>query len=66
MQTWSHERLALALAREERERDIRDAAQARLLRSSARTSIRTSIGHSLIRFGHRLAADPPPRPARSR
>jgi len=49
---------------------IRDAADARLARAivapSGRRSVRRSVGHRIIRFGERLAAESQFSPARSR
>jgi hypothetical protein len=48
--------MRLDLARERHARDIEEAARMRLIDS--RSSIRRSLGHSIIRIGERLAAEP--------
>jgi hypothetical protein len=45
---------------------ITEASNERLSASSRPSRIRRSIGHSMIRIGERLAAEPPLQPARSR
>jgi len=63
--------IALRLAQEHRQRQIAEAAEHRLGRTSRRaerSSVRRSVGRSLIRLGHALAAEPEPtlQPARPR
>ena len=55
----------LQLSRERIERDIQHAAA---MRRAARSdsSLRRSVGHRIIRFGERLAAEPSLELARSR
>ncbi len=48
--------IRLHLAHERRQRDIEEAARERLL--DPRPSLRRSLGHSIIRIGERLAAEP--------
>ena len=48
--------IRLHLAHERRQRDIEEAARERLLGS--RRSLRRSLGHTIIRIGERLAAEP--------
>ena len=50
--------LALLLANEARDREIRDAARARRVTSQPRRSIRQAVGQSLVRVGERLAGEP--------
>jgi hypothetical protein len=45
---------------------ITEASNERLNASSRPSRIRQSIGHSIIRIGERLVAEPPLEPARSR
>jgi len=56
--------IALRLAQEHRQRQIAEAAEHRLGRSARtsadRSSVRRSVGRSLIRLGHALAAEPEP------
>jgi hypothetical protein len=61
----NHARYTLQLSQERIERDIQHAADTRrAARSEA--SIRRSVGHRIIRFGERLAAEPSLELARSR
>jgi hypothetical protein len=61
----NHARYTLQLSQERIERDIQHAADARrAARSEA--SLRRSVGHRIIRFGERLAAEPSLELARSR
>jgi hypothetical protein len=57
--------LQLRLANELLAQRLLDASNARLAASLARPSIRQSIGHSIIRIGERLAAEPNLQPART-
>jgi hypothetical protein len=50
--------LALFLANDARDREIRDAARARRVASQPRRSIRQALGQSLVRVGERLAGEP--------
>lgn len=63
MQT--HDRLALALAREFQQREIERAAIERRF-ASTRPSIRRSVGRRVIALGQRIAAEPSLGLARSR
>jgi hypothetical protein len=60
----------LRLAKERRQGQIREAAQAHLFGRSARPArrrpIRRALGSRIIAIGNRIAADPSMRPARSR
>ncbi len=58
--------LALFLAYEKREREFREAAEARRVSRPARASVRRSVGRSFVRFGQRLAGEPSLKPVRSR
>jgi hypothetical protein len=61
--------LRLRLANERIARANRQAARARLAeqaRQRPRPSLRWSVGRSMISIGRRLAAEPAPRPVRSR
>jgi hypothetical protein len=64
--------LQLRLAQEHRQRQIAEAAEHRLGRlardAADRGSVRRTVGRSLIRLGHALAAEPEPTllPARPR
>jgi hypothetical protein len=49
--------LALYLANEARERDIRAAADARRVNRQPRRSVRQAVGRSLVRAGERLAGE---------
>jgi hypothetical protein len=61
----SHAQYTLQLSQERIQRDIEHAANSRrAARSDA--SIRRSVGHRIIRFGERLAAEPSLELARSR
>ena len=55
----------LQLSKERIERDIQHAADSRRAARSD-SSIRRSVGHRIIRFGERLAAEPSLELARSR
>jgi hypothetical protein len=61
----SHAHLQLRLANELLAQRLLDASNARLAASVARPSMRRSIGHSIIRIGERLAAEPNFQPART-
>ena len=61
----SHAHLQLRLANELLAQRLLDASNARLAASLARPSMRRSIGHSIIRIGERLAAEPNLQPART-
>lgn len=63
MQNYAQHRLQLS--QERIERDIQHAADSRRAAHSE-TSIRRSLGHRIIRFGERLAAEPSLELARSR
>jgi hypothetical protein len=56
----------LLIARDLRSRQIRAAADERLSARDASLSVRRAVGHSLVRFGRWLAAEPSLKPARSR
>ena len=57
--------LALALAQEQRQREVeRIARERRIGRSSS--SVRRALGRRIIEIGARVAADPVPELARSR
>jgi hypothetical protein len=58
--------LALYLAQERREHEIRAAALERSVQRKPRPSVRRSLGQSLVRFGEWLAGDPHLEPARFR
>ena len=58
--------LALYLANEARDRELRDAARARRVPSRPRRSVRLAVGQSLVRVGERLAGEPNLELARSR
>jgi hypothetical protein len=58
--------LALYLANGARDREIRDAARARLVPRQPRRSVRQQIGQSIVRVGERLAGERYPELARSR
>jgi hypothetical protein len=58
-------RLALFLAKEQRQREIEHAARERRL-ASPRQSIRRSVGRRVIAFGQRIAAEQSLELARSR
>ncbi|MDQ6793966.1 MAG: hypothetical protein M3067_03870 [Chloroflexota bacterium] len=61
----SQTHLQLRLANDLLAQRLLDANNARLAASLARPSIRRSIGHSIIRIGERLAAEPNLQPART-
>jgi hypothetical protein len=61
----SHAHIQLRLANELLAQRLLDASNARLAASLARPSMRRSIGHSIIRIGERLAAEPNFQPART-
>jgi hypothetical protein len=50
--------LALYLANDAREREIRAAERARRVPSQPRPSVRRSVGRSIVRIGARLAGEP--------
>ncbi|HKG20129.1 MAG TPA: hypothetical protein VKB00_10350 [Candidatus Limnocylindrales bacterium] len=50
--------LALYLANDARDREMRDADRARRVPSQPRRSIRQAVGQSLVRVGARLAGEP--------
>jgi hypothetical protein len=50
--------LALYLANDARDREMRDADRARRVPSQQRRSIRQAVGQSLVRVGARLAGEP--------
>ncbi len=50
--------LALYLANDAREREIRAAAQSRRVTVQPRQSVRQNIGRSIVRIGARLAGEP--------
>jgi hypothetical protein len=58
--------LALYLANDARQREIRAAEQARRVPSQPRLSVRQSVGRSIVRIGVRLAGEPSLGLARSR
>ncbi|HTK45616.1 MAG TPA: hypothetical protein VL749_09725 [Patescibacteria group bacterium] len=57
-------RMAYELAQERREREIADRQRERAHKLES-TSVRRAIGRSIIAIGHRIAAEPQPRLARS-
>ena len=61
----NHAHYTLQIAQERIERDIAHAADTRRAAHSD-TSIRRVVGHRIIRFGERLAAEPSLELARSR
>ena len=58
--------LALYLAADAREREIRAAERARLVPAQPRRSVRRSVGRSIVWIGSRLAGEPSLKPVRSR
>jgi hypothetical protein len=58
--------LALYLANDRRNRELRAAERARRVPSQARPSVRQTVGQSFVRFGTRLAGEPNLKPVRSR
>jgi hypothetical protein len=58
--------LALYLANDARDRDIRDAARARRVPRQPSRSIRQAVGQSIVRLGARMAGEQYPELARSR
>ena len=58
--------LALYLANDAREREIRAADRARMAPSQPRQSVRRSVGRSIVKIGARLAGEPSLGLARSR
>ena len=58
--------LALYLANDARDRELRDAARARRVQNQPRRSVRQAVGQSLVRAGERLVGEPNLTPARSR
>jgi hypothetical protein len=58
--------MALYLANERREREVREAARERSVPRRPRPSFRWSVGQSLVRVGERLAGEAHLEPARFR
>jgi hypothetical protein len=58
--------LVLYLVNERRDRELRDAARARLVQNQSRRSVRQAVGQSLVRAGVWLVGDPNLELARSR
>ena len=58
--------LALYLANDRRDRELRDAARARRVSRQPRRSFRLAVGQSLVNVGARLAGEAPLELARSR
>jgi hypothetical protein len=58
--------LALYLAHAVRDEELRAAAQARLVPRQPASSVRRSVGQSLVRLGEHLVGEPPAEPVRSR
>jgi hypothetical protein len=58
--------LALFLANDAREREIRAAERSRRVPAQPRQSVRRSVGRSIVRIGARLAGEPSLELARSR
>jgi hypothetical protein len=58
--------LALYLANDARDRDIRDAARARRAPRQPSRSIRQAVGQSIVRVGARMAGEQYPELARLR
>jgi len=58
--------LALYLAQERREHEIRAIAEERSVKRRPRPTVRRSLGQSLVRFGEWLAGEPHLEPARFR
>ena len=58
--------LALYLANEARDRELRAAARARRVQNQPRRSVRQAVGQSLVRAGEWLVGDPNLELARSR
>jgi hypothetical protein len=58
--------LALYLANERRDRELRDAARARRVPRQPRRSFRLAVGQSLVNVGARLAGEAPLELARFR
>ena len=50
--------MALFLANDARDREIRAAERARMAPSQPRQSVRRSVGRSIVRIGARLAGEP--------
>jgi hypothetical protein len=61
----SYGKIQLRLANIRIQERINEASRARLAGRAERSSLRRSVGHSMIRIGRRLAAEPL-RPARQR
>jgi hypothetical protein len=58
--------LLTAATHDARQREVHARGRiADLVHRPARRSVRRAVGHSLVRIGVRLAADPLPEPARS-
>ncbi len=62
----THAQDRLRLSQERIERDIVHAADSRRAAAHSDSSIRRTVGHRIIRFGERLAAEPSLELARSR
>ena len=62
----NHARYTLQLSQERIERDIQHAADTRRAAARSDSSIRRTVGHRIIRFGERLAAEPSLELVRSR
>jgi hypothetical protein len=63
----SHGSAQLRLANDRIRERIDEASRARLAARDERSSLRRSVGNSMIRIGERLAGDPSPlRPAQQR
>jgi len=58
--------LALYLANDARDREMRDAARARRVPNQPHRSVRQAVGQSLVRMGERLAGEHYPELARLR
>jgi hypothetical protein len=58
--------LALYLANDAREREIRAAERSRRVAAQPRQSVRRSVGRSIVKIGARLAGEPSLGLARSR
>jgi hypothetical protein len=58
----------LEQVKRDREREIRERMRARRVRRQPQQSrsVRRAVGRSIIQIGHRIAAEPQPRLARSR
>ena len=62
----NHSELMLLLANDRIRAEVVAAANARLAKSSSRSSIRRSVGHQIIRIGERLAEESQLQAVRSR